>query len=109
MKKNKNLEVLINPELQSGKGDLYGIEGCLSVPNMFGIVKRWKEIEVSFVDRSGDSKRMQLCGLEGAVFQHELDHLNGILFIDYLKMNDLFHASVVDLALARVNELNRML
>lgn len=59
-----------------------GEEGCLSVPGFIGIVKRWKSVTVSFQNRTGDYTRMKTSGLLARVFQHEIDHLDGILFVD---------------------------
>ena len=60
-------------------------EGCLSVPGVRGLVPRSREIEVEFCDRDGNLQRMILTGFIARIFQHELDHLNGILFIDRLE------------------------
>jgi peptide deformylase len=60
-------------------------EGCLSVPNMFGDVKRHKKIRVKFLMDDGNSKHIEAQGLFARVIQHEIDHLDGILFIDKAK------------------------
>ncbi len=59
-----------------------GDEGCLSVPNLFGDVRRWKSVTVHYQDRNGEKKKIKATGLQARVFQHEIDHINGILFID---------------------------
>lgn len=59
-----------------------GDEGCLSVPNLFGSVKRWKSVTVKYQDRNGEKKILKASGLQARVFQHEIDHIDGILFID---------------------------
>lgn len=60
-------------------------EGCLSVPNMFGDVKRSKKIRVKFLLADGHPKHIEAEGLFARVIQHEIDHLDGILFIDKAK------------------------
>lgn len=59
-----------------------GEEGCLSLPKIFGLVRRAKKIHVKYQDADGLSHKEKLSGLEAIVLQHELDHLDGILFID---------------------------
>ncbi len=57
-------------------------EGCLSVPGVWGIVKRHRSVTVKALDETGADVTMKLDGLQAIVFQHEIDHLDGILFID---------------------------
>lgn len=80
---NKNYEVYINPEITffSKNKDL-NEEGCLSLPQIFGLVRRAKKIHVKYQDINGLTKKVKLTGLDAIVLQHELDHLDGILFID---------------------------
>ena len=80
---NKNYEVYINPEITffSKNKDL-NEEGCLSLPKIFGLVRRAKKIHVKYQDINGLTKKVKLTGLDAIVLQHELDHLDGILFID---------------------------
>ena len=59
-------------------------EGCLSVPNQFAEIDRPKKCEVEYLDYNGDKKNIQAEGLLATCIQHEMDHLEGILFIDYL-------------------------
>ena len=75
--------VIINPIIteHSATREL-GEEGCLSVPGFVGDVKRWKTVTVSFQDRTGKQQTMKASGLFAKVFQHEIDHLDGILFVD---------------------------
>ncbi|MFH1601556.1 MAG: peptide deformylase [Candidatus Shapirobacteria bacterium] len=65
------------------------LEGCLSFPDLYGPIKRYLKISVSFYQPTGkgnlEKQKAQLEGLGAIVFQHELDHLNGVLFVDYLK------------------------
>jgi peptide deformylase len=75
------LTVLINPEIEFLSKETYeGNEGCLSVPNMRGVVTRHLEISVSGYDRDGLHKKFDVRGYSAGTFQHELDHLDGILF-----------------------------
>ncbi|MFA4937472.1 MAG: peptide deformylase [Patescibacteria group bacterium] len=60
-------------------------EGCLSVPHVFGIVKRARSIKVEYFTDQGIKKQQSYHGLMARIYQHELDHLNGILFIDQVK------------------------
>ncbi len=65
-------------------------EGCLSVPGVYGIVKRHKQIKASALDRKGNPVHIGTGGLLAVIFQHEIDHLDGILFIDRAhKIHDL--------------------
>ena len=59
-------------------------EGCLSIPNLFAEVKRPSECEVQYLDYKGEKKILKATGLLATCIQHEMDHLEGILFIDYL-------------------------
>ncbi len=60
-------------------------EGCLSVPNVFGDVKRYKKIEVKFFDQFNKEQKICAEGLLARIIQHEIDHLDGVLFIDKAK------------------------
>jgi peptide deformylase len=76
-------EVLINPEVKNigNKTDI-DIEGCLSVPNVEENVERYKKIKVKYIDREGNKINRRFTGLNARVVQHEVDHLDGVLFID---------------------------
>lgn len=77
------LNVLINPRIISQEGEIISEdEGCLSVPDFRANVKRAARILVEGVDREGNPKRIEAEGLLSIVLQHEIDHLNGTLFID---------------------------
>lgn len=79
----KSYDVYINPEISFfSKDKSLGEEGCLSLPQIFGLVRRAKKIHVKYQDINGDVQKKKLSGLEAIVLQHELDHLDGILFID---------------------------
>lgn len=77
------LYVLINPEVVSTSDELVaGIEGCLSVPGWAGEVERHRAVTVKGLDRKGREVRIGAEGLLARVFQHEIDHCQGVLFID---------------------------
>ncbi len=79
----KNYHVYINPEISFfSKNKELGEEGCLSLPQIFGLVRRAKKIHVKYQDINGSVNKVKLSGLDAIVLQHELDHLDGILFID---------------------------
>ena len=80
--------VIINPEIIEKKGSEIGEEGCLSVPGIFGPVERATEIVVKAINLKGKRITLKLKGFKARVFQHETDHLNGILFTDYIKNID---------------------
>jgi len=84
--------VIINPEILSKKGKEVAEEGCLSVPGVYGPIERAEEIVVKALDIKGKKIEMRLDGLKARVFQHETDHLTGILFMDYI--NDINNLSV---------------
>ena len=71
---------LINPEIVSSEGEQCGSEGCLSVPDQYGIVKRPQKVRVRAQDRDGNWFEAEGEDLTARCFCHEIDHLNGILF-----------------------------
>ena len=81
--KNRPL-VFVNPEILDRAGEQVYQEGCLSVPNIFADVTRANEITVRALDRHGQSFEMHVDGLLAVCIQHEMDHLEGKLFVDYL-------------------------
>jgi peptide deformylase len=74
--------VLINPQIVRAQGEQVGIEGCLSIPRLHGEVKRAMQVDVKGLDREGRPVRIHATEYLARVFQHEIDHLDGILFID---------------------------
>jgi peptide deformylase len=76
--------VLINPEVIARQGIAESEEGCLSVPEIFEPITRAAEIIVRYLDREGQEREIQAQDLLATCIQHELDHLTGKLFIDYL-------------------------
>lgn len=75
---------LINPKIIETKTKVTSDEGCLSFPGIFTKVARFKEIEISFVDREAKSHNLIATDLLSFCIQHEIDHLNGITFFDHL-------------------------
>jgi peptide deformylase len=77
------LTVLINPTIEPLDDQLIEInEGCLSVPNLRGTLQRHLEVRVRYIDRDGTGHEVVKRGLTAGTFQHEVDHLDGILFVD---------------------------
>jgi len=80
---NKKFYTFINPEIVKffGKEKIME-EGCLSVPNVWGQIKRQEGVVVSYQDLFGKKKKLKAKGFLAQIIQHEIDHLNGVLFID---------------------------
>jgi len=77
------LTVLVNPEIEFLTDERFeNYEGCLSIPNLRGAVMRCPEIRVTALDRQGQEVKFEVRGITAGTFQHELDHLDGILFPD---------------------------
>ncbi len=88
--KNK-IDVIINPEVISIEDENKNkktkkniMEGCLSLPHFYGPIKRSSKIKIKFLDEKGEIKIKEFTGIEAQIIQHEIDHLNGVLFIDRL-------------------------
>ncbi|MBW2186892.1 MAG: peptide deformylase, partial [Deltaproteobacteria bacterium] len=81
-KHNHGLMVLINPEIIEATGSKVMREGCMSVPNYTGNVERAREILVHFSNQQGEDQVVRCKGFEAVAIQHELDHLDGLLFLD---------------------------
>lgn len=90
--KEKEL-VFINPVItKKSLVKEWGEEGCLSIPNKFGEVKRHKRVTVEYLNEGGQKQTMKAHGLLARIIQHELDHLDGILFIDKCRnLTDVFY------------------
>ena len=78
------LLTLINPELLEKSGECEGEEGCLSVPGIYDGVERFDEVKVSALDGEGASRIIEADGLLAVCIQHEMDHLMGKVFVEYL-------------------------
>lgn len=76
--------VLINPEILEQSGVIKNDEGCLSVPEIYEAVERAERIRVKAMNRAGETVEMEAEGLLAVCIQHEMDHLEGKLFVDYL-------------------------
>lgn len=76
--------ILINPQIVSREGSQVYQEGCLSVPGIFADVERAERIVVQARDRNGEPLQLEADGLQAVCIQHEMDHLIGKLFVDYL-------------------------
>ena len=75
---------LVNPVVAIGEGMAIGEEGCLSIPDLYGDVPRYTSIEVEALDAEGQPVKIRAKGFYARVLQHEIDHLDGKLFIDYI-------------------------
>ena len=81
--KPKQLFVIINPEIvKASEEKVNGIEGCLSIPGLIGEVERHEAIQVKAFNRYGKPVKLKVDGWMARIFQHEIDHLNGVLFTD---------------------------
>ena len=87
-KEGEPFEFFINPEIVERVGDKAdGGEGCLSVPELYGNVSRWQQIVLRYRDESFVEHTERIEGFTAVIFQHEVDHLAGRLFIDYLSVD----------------------
>jgi len=77
-------QVFVNPEIVSKQGEQLYQEGCLSVPGIYADVSRAEAITVRYLDRCGQAQELHTDGLLAVCIQHEMDHLDGKLFVDYL-------------------------
>ena len=82
---------IINPEMVKRTGEREVSEGCLSVPGYVGEIKRSVSVTVKGWDRHGKAIRIKATNLMAQVLEHELDHLNGILYIDHIESQDKLH------------------
>jgi peptide deformylase len=85
-KDNKLFKVFINPEITKQEGELKeDFEGCLSVTDIYGKVPRYDKVRVRAMNEAGQVVRVKAEGFLARVFQHEIDHINGKMFVDHLK------------------------
>ncbi len=83
--------VLVNPEIVRKSGERLVTEGCLSVPGYFGEIKRSQRVTVKGKDLSGKEIRIRAEELLAQALEHEIDHINGVLYIDHLESSDRLH------------------
>lgn len=103
-KDDRTFVTLINPEIVKFEGTaVYDHEGCLSVPDIYGLVPRASKVRVRAIDEQGREVRMKAQGFLARVLQHEIDHTNGILFIDHIKNQDVFFKLTEDGRLKKVD------
>jgi peptide deformylase len=79
---NHGLLVLANPEIAEREGAAIMREGCMSVPDYTGEVERHTRIVIRYLEANGNSRQIEATGFEAVAIQHELDHLDGVLFLD---------------------------
>jgi len=82
---------IINPEIVKHDGEQEVTEGCLSIPGYFGEIKRSASVTVKGRNRQGKAIRIKATGLMAEVWEHEIDHLNGVLYVDHLESQDKLH------------------
>ncbi len=76
--------IVINPEILAAQGEESGEEGCLSIPGFYEVVKRAEKVTVGGTTVDGQEQRIECTGMLARAFQHEVDHLDGVLFVDHL-------------------------
>jgi peptide deformylase len=82
---------IINPEIIERSGEQEVTEGCLSVPGCYGDISRSTQVTVKGLDRTGKKIKIKANGLMAEALEHEIDHLNGILYIDHITNEDKLH------------------
>ena len=104
-KKNRNFVVFINPEITKLEGDIVeDYEGCLSIKGIYGKVPRYNKVRVKAIDENGHEFRVKAEGFLARIFQHEVDHTNGTVFIDHIKDDpDAFFKLAEDGQLEKLN------
>lgn len=91
-KDNREFTALINPTITKAYGDLvYDYEGCLSVQDVYGRVPRYNKVKVTALSADGKEIQINAEGFLARTLQHEIDHTNGVLFIDHIKGQDAFY------------------
>jgi peptide deformylase len=81
----KNPIFIANPEITWSSPEISDYEeGCLSIPDFYEMVQRPKEVKLRYLDRAGEAREMHAAGILATVLQHEIDHLDGVLFIDHI-------------------------
>jgi peptide deformylase len=81
--KPKQLFVMINPEIVKASDEMVvGVEGCLSIPGLMGEVERHQALQIKGLNRRGQQMKLKVDGWLARIFQHEIDHINGVVFTD---------------------------
>jgi peptide deformylase len=83
--------VIINPEIVRRTGERIVKEGCLSIPGFFGEIKRSELVRIKGLDPDGKEIKLRAEGLLAQALEHEIDHLNGVLYVDHLESQDKLH------------------
>ena len=85
-KQDHDFTVFINPEITKREGEIVeDFEGCLSVPDIYGKVPRYNKVRVKALNLQGKEFRVTADGFMARIFQHEIDHIKGVVFIDHIK------------------------
>ncbi len=88
-KNDRTFQVFINPEIAKAEGDLVtDFEGCLSIRSVYGKVPRYPKVKIKALNRYGKPVRLTATGFLARVFQHEIDHTKGTMFIDHIKNDE---------------------
>ena len=102
-KDDRTFIALINPKIVQKGGEIaYDHEGCLSVPDVYGLVPRYSKVKVSALNEKGQEVTLKAEGFLARVLQHEIDHTNGIVFIDHIKNKDSFFVLSTDGKLEKI-------
>lgn len=109
-KTNRSFGVYINPEIVKFEGDpVEELEGCLSVKDLYGAVKRYPKVKVKALNLKGEAIRLTATDFLARVFQHEIDHTNGIVFVDHVDdARKLYHLEA-DGSFSKIDPLNATL
>lgn len=92
IKEEDNYFTLINPEIIKGsKEGLIDMEGCMSVPKKYGKVKRYEKVKVRGLDLKGRKLEIKAEGMMARILQHEIDHMDGKLFLSHVQEKDIYH------------------
>jgi peptide deformylase len=99
-----HLHALVNPEIVRAEGEQVGDEGCLSIPGYIGEVKRYERVVVKAKNRAGKDVRVRADGLLARCLQHEIDHIDGVLFTDRLTSPESLRKVAPEIAAEAVGE-----
>jgi peptide deformylase len=99
-----HLHALVNPEIVRAEGEQVGDEGCLSIPGYIGEVKRHERVVVKAKNRAGKDVRVRADGLLARCLQHEIDHIDGVLFTDRLTSPESLRKVAPEIAAEAVGE-----